>query len=119
MICERCGYSLEKTTAYCPECRFLMPAGYIIIFVSLFVASYAIGFIPFMPLPLAALAVIGTWVTIITAKIKHPKSLVITVLFWVYLGFYVLSIVLSIILFAVAIATCGFTLAFCADSCPN
>ena len=107
MNCKKCGFKLEETWAYCPQCNTPVRSDNkrtIYIGLSLFFVALCIALCIIHAFVFSGFSFIAAVVVIITAKISRPKDTFISVLFWLLMGFGALLIVL----FAIAMISCGF-----------
>ena len=104
MNCKKCGYQLEEQWRYCPQCNSEIVENRKVaensdnterIYVIIFLVSVALSFTPIGGFAFTHLI---SLITIVTAKIKCPNSKTISILFWIYLTFVVLSTIFVIVL---------------------
>lgn len=128
LICKNCAYPLDDDWKYCPKCNASAETGLVEVireqhkepaqendgsntYIAVFLVSFVLGVVT----SLLGISYVGglfslvSLITIVTAKIKYPKNATIKVIFWVYIGLTVFSI----IAFAILLAACFSSLNSC------
>jgi len=118
MNCKKCGNQLEEKWQYCPQCNASVNSKIVenkqeenqkllensnsteLIYVIVFLVNIALAF---TIRSISGIAFIIALITIVTGKIKCPKSKTINALFWVFL----IGIVVFMIYMVVMLIMCA------------